>query len=141
MKRLLSEVDFDAVLLDLLPSQVVEMADLIGFGAAMAVVDRFGGVALDVPHDLAGDNGQRLVLALGEDVARALVAAYRGDKVYVNNCYELRLFLRNRDLVDAILVQMESGMSRYRAVCEVAPVFGITARRASAIFADFCRDV
>ena len=83
-----------------------------------------------MPHSTNTKNGKWLVRELGADIAQVLIDHYHGDKLYINNCDALRVYLRNRSLVGAILVCMETGTSQHRAVQETAPVFGITERRA-----------
>ena len=120
-------------ILHLLPTQILQFAQLIGLPAALRLVDKFGGVSLEIPCHIEGKNGAWLVRELGVDVAKVLIAQYQGDKVYINNGDALRIYLRNRALADAILARMETGVARHRAVQEVAPEFGITERRAYGI--------
>lgn len=117
-------------ILDMLPEQIVELTQLIGFDNAMTLVDKFGGLSFEMPHSADTKNGKWLVRELGADVAQVLIDHYHGDKVYINNCDALRVYLRNRALVGAILACMETGTSQHRAIQETAPVFGITERRA-----------
>lgn len=115
---------------DMLPEQIKELVCLIGLTATLTLVDKFGGLSFEVPHSADTKNGKWLVRELGADVAQVLIDHYHGDKVYINNCDALRVYLRNRALVGAILACMETGTSQHRAIQETAPVFGITERRA-----------
>lgn len=117
-------------ILSMLPEQIVELIELIGFDNAMTLVNKFGGLSFEMPHSTNTANGQRLVRELGADVAQVLIDRYRGDSVYIGNCDALRVYLRNQALVGAILARMETGASQYQAIQETAPEFGITERRA-----------
>lgn len=116
-------------ILDMLPTQIVELIELIGFDNTMTLVNKFGGLSFEMPHSTNTTNGQRLVRELGADVAEVLIDRYRGDSIYINNCDALRVYLRNQALVGAILARMETGVSQYQAIQEIAPEFGITERR------------
>ena len=117
----------------MLPEQIIQFVELIGLPATLHLVDRFGGVSLEIPHSTNGKNGAWLVRELGADIAQVLIAHYQGDKVYINNCDALRIYLRNHALVSAILARMETGIGQHRAIQETAPEFGITERRAYGI--------
>lgn len=117
-------------ILAMLPTQIVELIELIGFDNAMTLVNKFGGLSFEMPHSTDTKNGQRLVRELGADVAEVLIDRYRGDKLYINNCDALRVYLRNQAFVKSVLSVMEMGVSQYQAIQETAPIFGITERRA-----------
>lgn len=116
-------------ILAMLPTQIVELIELIGFDNAMTLVKKFGGLSFEMPHSTNTANGQRLVRELGADVAELLIDHYRGDSIYISNCDALRVYLRNQALANAILARMETGVSQYQAIQEIAPAFGITERR------------
>lgn len=116
-------------ILSMLPEQIVELIELIGFDNTMTLVNKFGGLSFEMPHSTNTTNGQRLVRELGADVAQVLIDRYRGDSIYINNCDALRVYLRNQALANAILSRMETGVSQYQAIQEIAPEFGITERR------------
>lgn len=116
-------------ILAMLPTQIVELIELIGFDNTMTLVKKFGGLSFEMPHSTATMNGQRLVCELGADVAEILIERYRGDSIYISNCDALRVYLRNQALANAILERLETGMSQYQAIQEIAPAFGITERR------------
>ncbi|MDI4507267.1 hypothetical protein [Moraxella lacunata] len=115
---------------DMLPEQIKELVCLIGLTATMTLVDKFGGLSFGMPHSTNTKNGKWLVRELGADIANVLIDRHKGEKLYINNCDALRVYLRNRALVGAIIACMETGTSQHRAVQETAPVFGITERRA-----------
>lgn len=115
---------------DMLPEQIKELVCLIGLTATLRLVDGFGGLSFEMPHSTNTKNGKWLVRELGADIANVLIDRHKGEKLYINNCDALRVYLRNRALVGAILACMETGTSQHRAVQETAPVFGITERRA-----------
>lgn len=117
-------------ILAMLPIQILQFVELIGLSDTLKLVDRFGGLSLEIPHSIDSKNGQWLVRELGADVAYVLISHHRGEKVYINNCDALRVYLRNHALVGAILAKMETGTAQHRAVQETAPEFGITERRA-----------
>lgn len=66
---------------ELLPPVLIEIADVIGLRAALALVEHWGGTRLCVPHQLGPDS--ELAAALGEMAARKLVEVYRGEIVQV----------------------------------------------------------
>lgn len=125
---------------DMLPEQIKELVCLIGLTATLTLVDKFGGLSFEMPHSTNTKNGKWLVRELGADIAQVLIDHYHGDKLYINNCDALRVYLRNRSLVGAILACMETGTSQHRAVQETAPVFGITERRAYDILKEMTSD-
>lgn len=117
-------------ILAMLPPQIVELSELIGLENTMMLVDKFGGLSFEMPHNLDTKNGAWLMRELGADIARVLIDRYKGETLYINNCDALRVYLRNVAFVEAVLGKMETGVAQYRAVQETAPVFGITERRA-----------
>lgn len=117
-------------ILAMLPTQIVELIELVGFDNAMTLVNKFGGLSFEMPHSTNTANGQRLVCELGAEVAQVLIDRYKGEKVYINNCDALRVYLHNVAFIDAVMSIMETGVSQYQAIQEIAPAFGITERRA-----------
>ena len=117
-------------ILAMLPPQIVELSELIGLENTMMLVDKFGGLSFEMPHNLGTKNGAWLMRELGADIARVLIDRYKGETLYINNCDALRVYLRNVAFVEAVFGKMETGVAQYRAIQETAPVFGITERRA-----------
>lgn len=128
------KIDVNAIndtekIMALLPPQIVELSELIGFEKTMTLVKKFGGLSFEMPHSANTANGQRLVRELGAEVAQVLIDRYKGDKLYINNCDALRVHLRNHALVANIVSKMETGVSQHRAIQETALEFNITERR------------
>ncbi len=117
----------------LLPAQIAELSEIIGLSATLALVDKFGGLSFEMPYQLDSKNGQWLVRELGEVIAQKLINHCKGERLYINNCDALRVYLRNQAIACAVLAKMETGLSRHRAIQETAPEFGITERRAYVI--------
>lgn len=116
-------------IVSMLPDQIKEFGELIGFEAALLLVEHLGGLSFEMPQSLDSKNGKWLVAILGKSAAQKLIDVYGGDSTYINNCDALHRELRNLALCDAIYARMETGVSHYRAVQETAPQFGLTERR------------
>lgn len=83
----------------MLPETAKRLIEMIGFDAAMAMVQRWPGRRLEIPKGKARrQNGftEALEDLIGAEKTRILMAVYGGDEIYVPNCVAL---VRNaRDL-------------------------------------------
>lgn len=122
--------------LSILPPQMAEISTLIGLTATLTLVDKFGGLSFEIPRSLNSKNGKWLVQELGADIAQIIINHYQGEKLYINNCDALRVYLRNHALVASIVSKMETGVSQHRAIQETALEFNITERRTYDILKD-----
>lgn len=117
-------------LLSHLPATLVEMAQVIGIASTLKVIDSFGGLSYAMPTSTDSDNAKKLAAVIGIEATKALIHRFGGEVVYINTCQSLRIAMRNQAFVEAVLSTMETGISQYKAIQEVAPVFGITERLA-----------
>lgn len=102
-----------------LPDSLRELAELLGLGAAMTLVERWGGVRLHIPTCPRDDHP--LVLHLGETAAEKLAHYYGGDRITVP---------RGRGLMRAV---RDSAIRRLHdkgaSASELALEFGLTERQ------------
>lgn len=64
-----------------MPASLAEIADLFGVEAAVALVEHFGGTEVKFPARPADDHP--VLLALGDELGRALCAYFGGELIYV----------------------------------------------------------
>ncbi|WP_024302247.1 Mor transcription activator family protein [Pseudogulbenkiania sp. MAI-1] len=86
---------------ELLPESIQEISRLIGYPAALSLVDTFGGTTLAVAKartDKGIANFQYLAEAIGQREAETLTRHYGGDMLYIPRCYEALQELRDREL-------------------------------------------
>jgi hypothetical protein len=89
---MLPDIDIDD-----LPVQAREIADVVGLGAATALVARYGGVRLYVPETLTAEHP--LVQLIGMDAAERLARHYGRERIEVPRCVDAVRRARNRALV------------------------------------------
>lgn len=77
-----------------LPESLVDVADVIGLSATLALVEKAGGVRIYVPERLGDDH--RLIEWLGRDAAVKLSEAYAMEELVVPRCAEQLRNVRNR---------------------------------------------
>lgn len=86
---------------DLLPESIQEIAHLIGYPAALTLVNAFGGTTLAVAMavtDKGMANFQYLAEIIGQREAEILTRHYGGDVLYIPRCYTALQELRDREL-------------------------------------------
>ena len=98
-----------------LPASMQGIADTLGLGVVLALVDNFPGLELRVPHRLR-DNHQ--LMALGQVQAEMLCAHYGGDTIHVPLTLDRSRLKRQVDDLQA------KGLKRQ----EIAKELGITQR-------------
>lgn len=64
-----------------MPASLAEIADLFGVEAAVALVEHFGGTEVKFPARPTEDHP--VLIALGEDLGRALCAYFGGELIYI----------------------------------------------------------
>lgn len=69
-----------------LPPSVVELIDVVGLAAALAIVEERGGIKLYVP--VKADPDHWLAALIGITALEAMVAYYQGDEIEVPRCAE-----------------------------------------------------
>lgn len=121
----------DDELAELLPSQVVDIAQFIGFAKALMLVKGMGGVDFAVPRGLTknrSEREQRLVDAIGVEAAKNFMAVFGGARLYIPRCEQLLRQVRNRKFCECIDSAVDSGMTQTKAVQKFAYEFGMTER-------------
>lgn len=77
-----------------LPQSVVDLIELLGYEAAMRLVDAFGGLEIEVPMGRATANPERgsltarLIEVLGATLAARFMHTYGGEPYYVAKCMQ-----------------------------------------------------
>lgn len=70
--------------------ELVEIAEVIGDGAALKLIDAFGGVRLTIPKRLPADRPHRIEAAIGRTAAQLLVERFGGDRIDLPTLRALR---------------------------------------------------
>jgi Mor family transcriptional regulator len=79
-----------------LPQSLVDVAEVIGLAATLALVESAGGVRVYVPERLGDEH--RLIEWLGRDAAAALSAAFAMEELVVPRCADALRRVRNRQI-------------------------------------------
>lgn len=127
-------------LLTHLPKTLVQMAQVIGVESTLKVIEHFGGLSYAMPTGLQSENAKSLIKVIGIEATKTLIHHFGGENVYISTCQALRIVMRNQAFIEAVIVKMETGTSQYKAIQEVAPVFGITERLAYHILKNMADD-
>lgn len=77
------------------------LIELVGRDAVMALVRVHGGLSFDVPVTTRGQRYRDLVALIGEPPARALLAKYGGDAIYIAKLDAQKRAQRNAEIVAA----------------------------------------
>lgn len=116
-----------------LPRVIQEIVDLIGHGAAMAIVGELGGLDFRFPETESGANWELLVELIGERLAKKLRAHFSGSEVYIAMCSRAVSADRNRRLIVRADELLREGHSMRGAVSilvgEFRPIAGRTIER------------
>lgn len=104
-----------------------ELAETLGFAAAIALAERYGGTEICVPaRDPSGDHSEWQVWAdLGGEVAGKLIQRFRGERLYIPKGDHALRCARNR----AIVAEYRGDVT----YSDLARKHGLTARRISDI--------
>lgn len=122
--------DYQDELYALLPPSAQTLVDVLGMNAALSLIERFGGLDYHVPKSLHADSAKRLAEVIGVSATKAFIHHYGGERVYINRCDSLRIYLRNQAFFEAVIRKIEAGMSQTAAIHELAPEFGFSERHA-----------
>lgn len=79
-----------------LPQSLVDVAEVIGLPATLALVEAAGGVRIYVPERLSDDH--RLIEWLGREAAALLSASFAMEELVVPRCAEALRRVRNRQI-------------------------------------------
>lgn len=136
-------MQLDSVL-GLLPRVIRQVVDAIGPGAALQLVETFGGSTYRVPlrKSAAGEKQFQLVAdVVGPDAAQQLVDKFGGQELYLANCADALRELRNREIRTEFdrLTQTEQ-LAAMRAVALMAPRFRKSDRQIWRILKETDRD-
>ena len=80
--------------LNLLPTSVKYMAEVIGVASALKIVEYYKGTYLSVPNHF--DDSHPLVKILGHEAAAKVVFNYSGELIEIPKCEKAMLALRNQ---------------------------------------------
>jgi hypothetical protein len=108
--------------IDLLPKNLKEIANLIGFEKTLLIVEKFAGHRLYVARSI--ENGSALVSLLGKDDALKVVKFCGGSQIEIPNCKRLKNWSR-----DALIRQDRTQMN----VAQVASKYGLSRGRVQKI--------
>ena len=129
--QVISDKLSDDELAALLPSQVVDIAQFIGYPKALLLIKGMGGVDFAVPRGLTknrSEREQRLVDAIGVEAAKRFMTIFGGARLYIPRCEQLLRELRNRKFCECIDSAVDGGMTQTKAVQKFAYEFGMTER-------------
>lgn len=127
---------------DLLPKNILEIADIIGYPATLKLVDRLGGVTFPFSKGVSKLGKARvdiLVNTLGKDDANKLMAHFGGEDFYVPRCASALLECRNRKFIAEFDELKTSGDSALMALTRLCPQYGITDRFAWTLLSKYNR--
>lgn len=114
---------------ELLPEIVVNISDLIGYRAALKLVQALGGIDFAMPTgEMDSNREQTLVDAIGCDAAKALMQAYGGERLYIPRCHAAFVQLRYREFCQDVTRAVVNGETQTAAIHRYAPQYGFTER-------------
>lgn len=110
----------------LLPPSVAQLATVIGWPGALALVEAFPGRTLDLPKRMTLDPWPEIERLIGTAMGR-MAQAYAGQLLYIPACKALATAERNRRMRDEVR-ELERTMSTRRAVTQTARTWRYTER-------------
>ncbi|MCY1220865.1 Mor transcription activator family protein [compost metagenome] len=117
---------------ELLPRQILEIADIVGLPTAMRLVDELGGTSWEFAQG-ANRNGMIKVAALGdilgEEAAELLTSRLGGDKIYIPQCSAALRRLRDLEIVRQFEQGVREGATANTVVAELARAYKLSDRR------------
>lgn len=117
---------------ELLPRQILDIADIVGLPAALRLVSELGGTSWEFAQG-ANRNGQIRVAALadimGDDAAHLLTSRMGGDKIYIPRCANALRRLRDLEINRQFVQGVREGVSANTLVAELARAFTLSDRR------------
>lgn len=114
-----------------LPATAQQLARLLGVTVMLNLVEHFGGLTLRIPY---GETPQgRAMLAdlarrVGEDAAQALAREYAGTRLYVPNCRQALVQVRDRAMLRDRARLAAEGLSERAVVQCLALRYGLSDR-------------
>ena len=89
--------DIGEVPLEYLPQSVRELARVCGLDAALAIVERRGGIRLCVP--VAASQEHWLARLIGYDALERLVRHYGGEEIDIPRCHRAARYIREQQIL------------------------------------------
>lgn len=117
--------------LELLPPTIRELVEEVGLIPAMALVEHFGGITLNVP--LGGTKVGQAVLdnlasRIGENAANLIAARYGGTRLYIPNCKQSLKRARDSRMLEDKKAMRESGASEKEIVRTLSRRYNLSDR-------------
>ena len=117
---------------ELLPRQILEIADIVGLPTAMRLVDELGGTSWEFAQG-ANRNGIIKVAALGdilgEEAAELLTSHLGGEKIYIPQCSAALRRLRDLRIHAQFEQAIREGDSANSTVAAISRTFRLSDRR------------
>lgn len=120
-----------------LPDTVKEMVEVIGLPAVVALVKSFGGTGFYLTRN--GLDYERVVSAIGEELAKKLTEYYQAAYFYLPKCEVALRVLRNRAFNADFLALTKSGKSGRAAMIELCRKYKLSDRHGWEIVYSFRR--
>jgi hypothetical protein len=121
---------------ELLPEIIVNISDLIGYKAALKLINAFGGIRFEIPQGVqASRYFDALVVAIGADATEKLTRTYGGDMVYIPCCHIAFIKLRNVEFKQEVTLAVARGEVQTAVIHRLAPQYGFTERWAYKVLA------
>lgn len=120
-----------------LPETVKEIVGVIGLSAAVALVKSFGGTGFYLTRN--GLDYERVVSAIGEELAKKLTEYYQAAYFYLPKCEVALRVLRNRAFNTDFLALTKSGKSGRAAMIELCRKYKLSDRHGWEIVYSFRR--
>ena len=105
---------------ELLPSAVIQIADLIGFPATEQLLSAFGGTTFPI--------GKGLRDTIGDEKTQLLIKNFGGEVLYLPRCDRALRELRNRRFLAEFAEVREQGSSSLMAMTFLCPKYGFSDR-------------
>lgn len=113
---------------DLLPDTARQIADVIGFPATQALVERFGGASFPIGRGLRGSGEKRLSMlreVIGPEKTQLLVRHFGGDStLLIPRCADALREWRNRCFYADVDEMVSNGESLRMAMTVLGPKYG-----------------
>ena len=116
---------------ELLPSAVIQIADLIGFPATEQLLSAFGGTTFPIGKGLRAMGASRAALlrdTIGDDKTQLLIKNFGGEVLYLPRCDRALRELRNRRFLAEFAEAREQGSSSLMAMTFLCPKYGFSDR-------------
>lgn len=116
---------------ELLPSAVIQIADLIGFPATEQLLSAFGGTTFPIGKGLRAMGASRAALlrdTVGDEKTQLLIKNFGGEVLYLPRCDRALRELRNRRFLAEFAEVREQGSSSLMAMTFLCPKYGFSDR-------------